>query len=68
MDVAGDDGEPTLPSDCGNQGVVDRDRCARLFQLEPHGTLGMCHVTVDRCDLNGAEAGIEPVGIALVVP
>ena len=68
MLVAGDDREPSMPGNGGNPGVVDRDRRARLLEFEPHCTVGMRHLTVDQRDFNRGQAGVEPVGIAFVVP
>ena len=57
-----------MPSHGGDPGVVDWNRRAHLLELEPHCAVDMRHLPVDQGDLNHREVGIEPVGIALVVP
>lgn len=68
MAVAGNDGHPSLPRDGGDPCVVDRNRRARLFEFESHGSVGVSHLTVDRRDFNAVDVGQEPVGVASVVP
>lgn len=66
--VTRDDRELSMPRHGGDPRVVDRNRRACLFELEPHGSVDVRHLTVDQGDFNHFEVGIEPVGIALVVP
>jgi len=57
-----------MPGDRGNPRVIDRNRRACLFELEPHNPIRMRDSAVDHHHFNADEVGVEPVGVSSKVP
>lgn len=68
MTVTRNDGQLLVPNDGGDPGVVDRNRCSRLFEFKPQEAVGPGDLAVDRRDFNARQIGTEPIGVQLGVP